>query len=278
MDVSVGQVVTLVLNGDNNAANYRQVRVGGAGTGTNVQTNSSNWIAYANVAGTTGGTITIKRNATGYATYIGLSNTAPGYQALDIVASKWLTLANVVSISMATQSGVMNAGSSIKVFRRTSGAAMQGAGTQIGYAYTLTQTADSTALTIPFDNSVPQITEGKEYSLLTTTYTPKAANSLIRVRVVLAGVSVSASGNSVVVALFQDAGPSAIAAGHVYCGALGASYPPPVIESVLAAGSTVARTYTVRFGSNATGYIIGGIYGQYPGGQNAYLEVVEIAQ
>jgi hypothetical protein len=101
---------------------------------------------------------------------------------------------------------------------------------------------------IPFDDTIPQITEGDQY--MTLAITPKSATSKLVIEVVWNG-SHSVS-TTTTVALFQDATANALAAvgqvpnagGNMMCTSL---------RHIMTSGTTSATTFRVRAGGNTTG-------------------------
>lgn len=123
----------------------------------------------------------------------------------------------------------------------------------IGYATNTSINNDSTTTQIPFDNTKPQSTEGKEY--LTVSIVPKASTSTINGTV---SVNVGASSNNtlICVALFRDSLPDAIKS--VFVRVVDSNDVTPVsfdFQDSPATTSTV--TYKIRFGptSAVTGYV-----------------------
>lgn len=103
--------------------------------------------------------------------------------------------------------------------------------------------------TIPFDDTIPQITEGDEY--MTLAITPKSASSTLKIDVVM-HLSHSISNSWNVAALFRDAVAGALANGfHFMLTAGGASLLCFSFQE--ASASLIARTYRVRGGSNQVG-------------------------
>ncbi len=101
---------------------------------------------------------------------------------------------------------------------------------------------------IPYDDTIPQITEGNEY--MTLAITPRSATSRLRIDVVFhGGASVSAR---LAVALFQDATANALAAVEIFIDATsgGATIP---LTHFMTAGTTSATTFRVRAGMNVAG-------------------------
>jgi len=132
------------------------------------------------------------------------------------------------------------------------------------------------ATVLPFDNTIPQNTEGNSVSALDTTITPHSALNIGRVR---ASVFMSNSGtNYVQVALFQDAATDAFAVNGTYS-------PTATVQVDVSAPSTPLgtaspTTFKVRAGgSSATNtYINQDNTGAqlYNGKANTFLEVQEI--
>lgn len=100
------------------------------------------------------------------------------------------------------------------------------------------------ATIIPFDNTIPQITEGDQY--MTLTITPTNAASLLEIDVVV-NVSNSAATN-IATALFQDATANALkavvvnqsnATGQVTYG----------FKHIMTSGTTSATTFRIRCGA-----------------------------
>ena len=108
------------------------------------------------------------------------------------------------------------------------------------------------ATAIPFDDTIPQITEGVEF--MTLAITPKSAASLLIVEVVCMG-SPSLI-DWVTVALFQDAIASSLAAVYNYIGTNEAA--PLGFAYSATSGSTSARTFRVRGGGTATTFTFNG--------------------
>lgn len=147
---------------------------------------------------------------------------------------------------------------------------------QIQMVTSFSNTADNTATTIPYDNSIPQITEGKEF--LTVTITPKLGTSKLRIK--FACFVGNSGANRTSIALFQDATANALAA--VASPTLSATDVCPLVLdwiSVAAVGG-VATTFRIRFGpSVGTGYINqSGSVVLFGAAANSTLSVEEIGQ
>lgn len=103
--------------------------------------------------------------------------------------------------------------------------------------------ATSTA-TIPWDDTIPQITEGTEF--MTLAVTPASATNILQIEVVL-NLNASAV-NYCIGALFQDATANALAAAAIY--QEGASRAMQVkFTHRMVAGTTSATTFRVRAGT-----------------------------
>lgn len=130
----------------------------------------------------------------------------------------------------------------------------------------------STATAIPYDNTIPQNTEGVE--LLTATITPTNASStlVIQAQVCMAGSTIQNTS----LALFVDTTVNALDASTSTHSAANYAYKTHIFH-VLSAGSTSARTYKIRYGPNTgTAYVNGISSAQRFGGvQTATLTVTE---
>jgi hypothetical protein len=118
-------------------------------------------------------------------------------------------------------------------------------GTPSNIAVATSTTVDSTAAVIPYDNTIPQNSEGKAFADLDITYTPKKATSKLLIEIFMqASADV---GTSFVIALFVDSDVDAIAASMT---SIPANFDNEAnLMAIIDAGSTTARTYKVRFGS-----------------------------
>lgn len=133
---------------------------------------------------------------------------------------------------------------------------------------------------IPWDDTIPEKTDGTEFAGLETAFTPRRADSRLRIELDVA-VSMNAGAGGVVVAVFVDAVTNAIAASGAYLAAYAGAHLRVVAD--VASTSTDARTYKVRFGVNASGdyvrfngidYVSGAKLG---GVMNATLAITEYA-
>ena len=113
-----------------------------------------------------------------------------------------------------------------------------------------TQTgAQSTGTTqIPWDDTIPQITEGTEF--MTLAVTPDNTNNILIIEVVLQ-ISRSSAGY-IIAALFQDSTANALDAVAIYEGGTGGEQDNMVWRYKMIAGTTSETTFRVRAGPNAS--------------------------
>jgi len=101
--------------------------------------------------------------------------------------------------------------------------------------------------TIPYDDTIPQNTEGTEF--MTQSITPNSASNILQIQA-LAAVSVS-SGVAIISALFQDSAANALAAmSNSLPTALINTMTPLPISHKMTAGTTSATTFKIRIGGN----------------------------
>lgn len=136
---------------------------------------------------------------------------------------------------------------------------------QIVYADTTAVILGAGAGTIPFDNTIPQQSEGSEF--LTVTITPASASSFLLVEAV-AWLSESANhSNQVIGAIFRDADADAIVAGWAsigfqnvsYGGANNYSNGPLVLRVRVPSGSTSPTTFKLRGGCDSGPAVLDGL-------------------
>lgn len=110
-------------------------------------------------------------------------------------------------------------------------------------------TSSSTGTTItPFDNTIPQNTEGTQF--ISTSFTPTTSGNRLRIRVTIAG-SLSVAGH-ITASLFQDANANASGASSVKINNAGdVAIIDFTYEYVTA--STAASTWAVRVGGSVAG-------------------------
>jgi len=101
---------------------------------------------------------------------------------------------------------------------------------------------------LPFDDTIPQITEG--FEIMTQSITPKSTTNVLTIEATIScGSSVPAS---MTAALFQDSTANALAAASTYM----ATATGPInikISHTMTAGTTSATTFRIRLGTDAAG-------------------------
>ena len=124
----------------------------------------------------------------------------------------------------------------------------------LNLVYSSTSSAIKITSTIPFDDTIPQQTEGQE--ILTATITPKNASNLLVIHYV--GVTqhydTVASANAITCALFQDSTANALAATNVQKQHIN----PATLIYSMTAGTTSSTTFKIRVGITP-GKNVGGI-------------------
>ena len=146
-------------------------------------------------------------------------------------------------------SGLTLSAGSLSATAFTPTAANALAGSIVQTKYTQSQSAVVGAGTaIPYDNTVPQITEGDLF-LTAPAFTPNDASNILRITVQFNGTENTNSSTQLTVALFQDSTANALAAATKDCsGVPGDVVTPTVITYYMVAGTTSATTFTVRAG------------------------------
>lgn len=115
-------------------------------------------------------------------------------------------------------------------------------------------TSSSTTTTqIPFDNTIPQNTEGAEFMSLSIT--PKSTTNILVIDVIC-WLSTDTASRNLIAALFQDSTANALAAGAEFTDDAATLIPRMVkIRHTMAAGTTSSTTFKVRGGANNTGTV-----------------------
>jgi hypothetical protein len=115
---------------------------------------------------------------------------------------------------------------------------------------TITGAVATGTTTIPYDDTIPQITEGDQYMSLAIT--PKSTTNKLQIDVVIE-LAHSVASAVVMAALFQDATANALAA--IVNTQVGAVNQPQSLKLThyMTAGTTSATTFKVRAGSSSAG-------------------------
>jgi len=134
----------------------------------------------------------------------------------------------------------------------------------------------SSTTVIPYDDTIPQNTEGTEWLTLAITPIRDDSNLLIEVVVLLHGNDIS---RHTTIALFQDDTAGALAAtcisgGYAYFNVI----QPTVLKHFMTSGTTSATTFKVRFGGSTTDTVyINGISSRKFGGvASSSITITEI--
>lgn len=161
---------------------------------------------------------------------------------------------SVASVGTAGQILTSNGAGALPTFQAPSG----GGGILL-QSITGTSTAPGSSSTaFPFDNSIPQITEGVE--VVTASITPSNASNILEI---MAICQVAGNEERIGVALFQDSNADAIASAFYLDGGGGSV----IIFHRMVAGTTSSTTFSMRMGSPSptsywnripTGNIFGG--------------------
>lgn len=169
------------------------------------------------------------------------TDTIVGVSSIQTLIGKSMSGASNIFTSINGTSSLIN--NSVNWQAVATGAVVQVVNTQTGAVNT-----GSTVL--PFDDTIPQNTEGDQYMSLAIT--PLATTNKLRITVVFDG---AVNGNlSYTIALFQDATASAIAAIGCVCIAAG-NMTSSTLVHYMDAGTTSATTFKVRAGVASAGQI-----------------------
>jgi hypothetical protein len=181
-------------------------------------------------------------NATGTAAglSVGVATSATSATYAGGLATTGATV--VVSSAAAPSTGqVLTATSSTAATWQTP----SGGGKVAQVVYTEDASQKTSAVTIPLDDTIPQNTDGTAYAELDTSITPTNASSYLLIEVTVP-VYASAA-NSYALALFKDSDADAIATCLTYLNTAAASA-TMIIRVRIAAGSTAAKSFKIRFG------------------------------
>ena len=194
-------------------------------------------MASISVAGDSSGSITIAAPAvagSGTLTLPVATDTLAG-----IAATQTLTNKTLVAPALGTPaSGVLTNCTGVVAAALPAGSVLQVKNFQTGAVATGTTP-------FPFDDTIPQITEGNQY--LSLAITPTSATSKLLICVVAtAGSSVASTWMTS--ALFQDSTANALAANSIFF-PNATAFAPCVFNYFMTSGTTSSTTFTVRSGS-----------------------------
>lgn len=193
--------------------------------------------------------------------------------------------------SSATAWARLGIGTALQILRTNSGAdtpewadlddTMLPDGSVVQIVNTTVSAVDTTTTAIPFDDTIPRKTEGKEFMSLSIT--PKSATNKLKIEVVLQGSMGTGNGSRGAIALFQDDNPNALAAGYIQSigDNTGGGIPEGhgVLIHYMDAGTTSATTFKVHAGnSSATTFTFNGSGGvrRFGGVCSSSITITEI--
>lgn len=213
-----------------NTSNINATCLTTAGTGSSV-------IEYSDFVAGTASTLSIGA---------GTTVRVQGQCRFDSSNANAITGAGTIIYSLLTYTG---SSSTNNVTTQTLYPSQPAIGTFIKQVRASTTTAGSTATALPFDATIPQITEGAE--ILTVAITPTNTNNILVIEA--QGWFATAGGNGGGLALFQDATANALAASVTQ---VGINTTLGTIRFYMTAGTTSATTFRLRGGyaSGATFY------------------------
>lgn len=286
--LSVAGLTTLadvkIIDSINDTNNNEVIKIGTTGSAVNE-------ITVTNAATGAGATI----SATGDDTNIDLNLQAKGTGAYNFKATS--TAASKIKLFEDTDNGTNSiafkapdsiasdvtftvpsgdGSSGQSLITNGSGVLSFASGRVVQVVESFSSSSDSTTSLIPYDNTIPQNTEGKEYTVTNLVVTPLYANSILLIEYV--GWLGSDTNTDQILALFVDSTADAIAASVGIipsanrCGRVG-----DIIK--VNSGSTTARTYKLRYGGRvaSTTYIGGPSGGPIMGGvMKSGIRVTEI--
>lgn len=123
-------------------------------------------------------------------------------------------------------------------------------GTQVQVSRAATTAVATGTTAIPWDDTIPQNTEGTE--VLTAAITPNATTNLLRIDVTVVLSHSTGASNALTAALFQDTTADALAAASVEAPG-GGEMATINFTHYMTAGTTSATTFKVRAGGNSAG-------------------------
>ena len=123
------------------------------------------------------------------------------------------------------------------------------AGSVLQVVNSLISATGSTTTLIPFDNTIPQITEGAQF--LTLAITPISATSKLMISVVL-NASTPTAAQNFITALFQGSTANALAANNATVSG-GNAFILQTLFYFMTSGTTSSTTFTVRAGLQSAG-------------------------
>lgn len=243
-----------------------------------VNVNSSSVIGSSGLSATTGAGVDNKWVAT-EGTHSWVFGELGSNHSFHI--TRGTTFDSVLDDLIINSSGAANFRGSVTFPTQTAGdnsifgattAFVHGDNKMVQVVYATSNTEDSTTTQIPFDDTIPQNTEGKEY--LTVTITPKDGADNLEIEFDAWGSASAASAETI--ALFQDTTVNAL---QVYAVGVSAAniVVPYRLRYTMAAGTTSATVFRIRFGPSGafTTYMMSNGAAKYSTANAATLSVKE---
>lgn len=198
----------------------------------------------------------------------------PGGANITTAAGDMMVVRAETTTTFRIISYVKASGLPVVAFIPTAANALSGSVIQYQYASTASVVTCST--NIPYDDSIPQNTEGDE--VITVTITPSNSSNIL---VIKAGFSGTGSGNSSTMtagAIFQDSAANALSASFSR-GSVTQAQEYVLVTHKMAAGTTSPTTFKLRVGGSADTFYVNGNHSgtRVLGGVSvSYIEVWEI--
>jgi len=151
-------------------------------------------------------------------------------------------------------------------------------GAVVQSAFTSYNTYNAISGVIPFDDTIPQITEGG--GIMTVSITPTSASNKLRIRALVCAQSGNITDQWGVIALFRDSTANALAAAASGMSNQAFAVTMIPLEWEVVAGSTASTDFHIRVGPRATGtiYVNGHQVSRFLGGAVKCTLVVEEIQ
>lgn len=167
------------------------------------------------------------------------------------VNTPFTTIANVINGNLDNTNIATGAAIATSKIAQDGGLSVASVGT--GFAIQQVSSMFSAVATgttlIPFDDTIPQITEGTEF--MTLAITPKSATNVLVIRATVFLAS-SSTNNNLIAALFQDSTANALAVQGRRGSTTTDVNDSIVLEYTMAAGTTSSTTFRIRAGGNGS--------------------------
>jgi hypothetical protein len=195
---------------------------------------------------------------------------------ITINGSGTITGATTMASATSFSADVTLGGSGVEILNNSGRVVVGQTGSVIQVANYQTGTLATGTGAIPFDNTIPQITEGDQYMSLA--FTPTSATNKLKIDVVWMGSNPSAASFGFAVALFAVGTTNALAS--TFYSVMNSAISQYSFSHFMTAGTTSAITFTVRAGSaNGATTSFNGQSGSQIGGGNlaSSITITEIA-